>query len=89
MLHWTAEASDQVVSVHPSAGTAKSDLETIAVDIDVGGLPVGAYELGEVTLTGSAYGHAVQSSPTTFPVILYVVEDVHRTFLPLVVSTVP
>ena len=89
VLHWTAEASDQVVSVHPSAGTAKSDLETIAVDIDVGGLPVGAYELGEVTLTGSAYGHAVQSSPTTFPVILYVVEDVHRTFLPLVVSTVP
>ena len=89
VLHWTAESTGGRVAVQPGSGTAYSDLETIDVEIDVGGLEVGAYDLGEITLTGSAYGQAVEGSPGAIPVTLYVVEAVERTFLPLVVTTGP
>jgi hypothetical protein len=84
-MQWTAEASHKQVSVDPRLGTATSAFETITVDVDTRKLRVGAHQLGEITLTGSANGYAVQGSPTTIPVTIYVVEDLQRAALPLVV----
>ena len=89
VLHWTAEASGGDLSVQPGSGTAGSGEQVIAVDIDVSGFQVGTHDLGQVTLSGLAYGCAVEGSPTSVPVTLHVSEAAQRKFFPLVGSTGP
>jgi hypothetical protein len=89
VLHWTAVATHGDVSAGPGSGTATSDPETITVSIDVGGLGVGAHDLGGITLTGSAYGRAAQDSPTTIPITVHVLEDVESAYVPMVAARRP
>ena len=79
-INWTATSSQPVwATVSPSSGTVSGETDSITVTIDPTGL-----DLGEHQATITINGGDVLGSPQTMTIILQVLPEVHRMYLPAI-----
>lgn len=84
-ISWQATQVPGSVSLSPTSGTVDWTGDTIDVFVDPSSFEVGTHSLGSLRIEGSVGEAAVNGSPTTIPITLYV-GTVHRAFLPSVVK---
>jgi hypothetical protein len=84
-IDWNISESITRLDVTPSSGTV-IDGTSLRFDVSTNGLGTGWHTLGTVTVNGTFEGEAVEGSPASAPVYLYV-GDVFRAYLPLVSRT--
>ena len=78
---WTISESIAGLSVTPASGTVLTET-SVQISVSVGGRPAGWTNLGNLTVSGTSGGSAVQDSPQTVPVWLFI-GDVARVYLPV------
>ncbi|MFO7539859.1 MAG: hypothetical protein R6X32_17615, partial [Chloroflexota bacterium] len=61
------------------------DKDDVLVTINTSGLAIGTYHLGHIIIEATNEGQAIPNSPLSIPVSLYVVEEIHAVYLPLIV----
>lgn len=81
---WSVASSPSGVAVIPSSGTLfYTSTVPLTVTISTTGYLTGTHTLGNLVITAAWSGGAVQNSPATVPVTLYV-GQVYRTYLPVI-----
>jgi hypothetical protein len=84
-VFWRVTSGHPRVSVTPDSGTVSAGQVTVEVKVDVSGLGTGTYELGALTITGTAGWEPVIGSPGTVPVTVYV-GNFFKVYLPVAVK---
>lgn len=84
-IDWEVAVAPSRVDATPSSGAVTRCGQRVDVTIDTSGLSEATYDLGTVTLTGTAGGEEVENSPVDISVTLYVGE-VQNIFVPLVLN---
>ncbi len=83
---WQVESSEPTRLRVPDGGTSAGTAEfTLSVPMDPN-MRLGTYRLGTLVVTAQANGEAIANSPITIPVDVTVLEELERTFLPMVQS---
>lgn len=81
---WSVASSPSGVMVTPFTGTLfYTATVPLTITVSTAGYLTGTHLLGQIVITGTWSGGAIQNSPATIPVTLYV-GQVHRVYLPVV-----
>jgi hypothetical protein len=80
-IAWSAVRNDNDITLSSSGGTLV-DSATILVNVDRSSLAPGINNVGSVTITGTVNGANVVNSPTSVPITVYLVNEVHEVYLP-------
>ncbi len=80
---WTVSESIPEVQFAPTSGTVSTS-ETIMMEVDASGLSNGWTTVGTVTISATEGGEAIQDSPQSFSVKVFV-GNLSRVYLPLII----
>lgn len=81
---WSVTSLPSGITVTPSSGTLfYTSTIPVTVTVSTTGYPTGTYSLGDIVITGTWSGGAVQNTPASVSLTLYV-GTVYRVYLPLI-----
>lgn len=83
VVTWEIVATPSDIMPDVLSGTINPGGQAVGLTVSVGGYPEGWHDLGAIEIEGMLGGRAVQGSPASIPVSLYV-GPVERVYMPLV-----